>query len=237
MATRQGDVEVDPGRADVQAVTSPGTGSIRSTRSSGRPATRSSRTTRRAATPSSSATSSSPVTWSQNATNIVAQKYFRGTLGTPAARVLASASWSSRVVDTITGWGTKDGYFATRRGRAGLRRRAHAPAREPEGGVQLAGVVQRRRARTPRSSAARASSSRSTTTCRSILNWYVEEGTIFKGGSGSGINLSPHPLLEGAARRRRHRERPGQLHARRRRHRRHDQVRRQDAARREDGRS
>src|SRR6266516_4906577 len=28
-------------------------------------------------------------------------------------------------------------------------------------------------------------------TMSSILNWYVEEGTIFKGGSGSGINLSP----------------------------------------------
>ncbi|HUQ64342.1 MAG TPA: LAGLIDADG family homing endonuclease, partial [Acidimicrobiales bacterium] len=27
-------------------------------------------------------------------------------------------------------------------------------------------------------------------TMQSILNWYVEEGTIFKGGSGSGINLS-----------------------------------------------
>ena len=29
----------------------------------------------------------------------------------------------------------------------------------------------------------------------SILNWYVEEGTIFKGGSGAGINLVQHPLL------------------------------------------
>ena len=29
----------------------------------------------------------------------------------------------------------------------------------------------------------------------SILNWYREEGTIFKGGSGSGINLSQHPLV------------------------------------------
>ena len=29
----------------------------------------------------------------------------------------------------------------------------------------------------------------------SILNWYVEEGTIFKGGSGSGINLSQDPLV------------------------------------------
>ena len=51
-----------------------------------------------------------PVTWSQNATNIVAQKYFRGTLGT------AEREWSlrqviDRVADTITDWGTRDGYF------------------------------------------------------------------------------------------------------------------------------
>ena len=38
-----------------------------------------------------------------------------------------------------------------------------------------------------------------------ILNWYREEGTIFKGGSGSGINLSQHPLVAGAPEGRRHR--------------------------------
>ena len=51
-----------------------------------------------------------PTSWSQNATNIVAQKYFRGTLGTP------EREWSlrqviDRVADTITEWGTRDGYF------------------------------------------------------------------------------------------------------------------------------
>ncbi|MFN8035783.1 MAG: LAGLIDADG family homing endonuclease [Acidimicrobiia bacterium] len=51
-----------------------------------------------------------PVTWSQNATNIVAQKYFRGTLGT------AEREWSlrqvvDRVADTIADWGVRDGYF------------------------------------------------------------------------------------------------------------------------------
>src|SRR5579884_1701306 len=51
-----------------------------------------------------------PASWSVNATNILAQKYFRGTLGTP------EREWSlrqvvDRVVDTITAWGTKDGYF------------------------------------------------------------------------------------------------------------------------------
>src|SRR6266849_9313628 len=51
-----------------------------------------------------------PTTWSLNATNIVAQKYFRGTLGT------AEREWSlrqviDRVADTITDWGIRDGYF------------------------------------------------------------------------------------------------------------------------------
>jgi ribonucleoside-diphosphate reductase alpha chain len=51
-----------------------------------------------------------PKSWSLNATNIVAQKYFRGTLGTP------EREWSlrqviDRVADTITDWGMRDGYF------------------------------------------------------------------------------------------------------------------------------
>ena len=51
-----------------------------------------------------------PTTWSLNATNIVAQKYFRGSLGTP------EREWSlrqviDRVADTITEWGARDGYF------------------------------------------------------------------------------------------------------------------------------
>ncbi len=53
-----------------------------------------------------------PKGWSQNATNIVAQKYFRGTLGTPE-RESTVRQLIGRVVDTIRGWGEKDGYFAT----------------------------------------------------------------------------------------------------------------------------
>ncbi|HEX9823859.1 MAG TPA: LAGLIDADG family homing endonuclease [Actinomycetota bacterium] len=55
-----------------------------------------------------------PKTWSQNATNIVAQKYFRGTLGTPQ-RESSVRQLIGRVVDTIKGWGKKDGYFASDR--------------------------------------------------------------------------------------------------------------------------
>jgi ribonucleoside-diphosphate reductase alpha chain len=129
-----------------------------------------------------------PVAWSQNATNIVAQKYFRGPLGSPQ-RESSVRQLVSRVVDTIRGWGEKNGYFAT-----------------PQDGQifadELTHLLVNQKAAfnspvwfnvgvpdTPQQCSA----------CfilavedhmSSILNWYVEEGTIFKGGSGSGINLS-----------------------------------------------
>ena len=129
-----------------------------------------------------------PVSWSQNATNIVAQKYFRGTLGTPQ-RETSVRQLAGRVVDTIRTWGEKNGYFASERD-------AQVFAEE------LTHLVVTQKAAfnspvwfnvgvpdTPQQCSA----------CfilavddhmSSILNWYVEEGTIFKGGSGSGINLS-----------------------------------------------
>nr|MBA3538730.1 vitamin B12-dependent ribonucleotide reductase [Deltaproteobacteria bacterium] len=51
-----------------------------------------------------------PKTWSQTATNVVVQKYFRGTLGTPE-RESSVRSMIARVADTIYGWGKTDGYF------------------------------------------------------------------------------------------------------------------------------
>ncbi len=51
-----------------------------------------------------------PVGWSQNATNIVAQKYFRGSLGSPE-RERTLRQVVDRVADTIAEWGRKDGYF------------------------------------------------------------------------------------------------------------------------------
>ena len=53
-----------------------------------------------------------PKTWSLLATNVVASKYFRGTLGTPA-RERSVRQLVSRVVNTIGTWGRKDGYFAS----------------------------------------------------------------------------------------------------------------------------
>src|SRR4051812_50071745 len=53
-----------------------------------------------------------PKSWSQNATNIVAQKYFRGQLGSPE-RESSVKEMISRVAGTITDWGREGGYFAT----------------------------------------------------------------------------------------------------------------------------
>jgi ribonucleoside-diphosphate reductase alpha chain len=129
-----------------------------------------------------------PRSWSQNATNIVAQKYFRGPLGTPQ-RESSVRQLTSRVVDTIRGWGVKDGYFETERD-------ADVFADE------LTHLIVTQKAAfnspvwfnvgvpdTPQQCSACFILSVDDT-MSSILNWYVEEGTIFKGGSGSGINLS-----------------------------------------------
>jgi ribonucleoside-diphosphate reductase alpha chain len=51
-----------------------------------------------------------PKSWSQTATNVVVQKYFRGTLGTPQ-REDSVRKMIARVADTIYGWGKADGYF------------------------------------------------------------------------------------------------------------------------------
>jgi ribonucleoside-diphosphate reductase alpha chain len=53
-----------------------------------------------------------PKGWSMLATNVVASKYFRGALGSPA-RERSVRQLVGRVVDTITAWGRKDGYFAS----------------------------------------------------------------------------------------------------------------------------
>src|ERR1019366_1109655 len=53
-----------------------------------------------------------PKSWSQNATNIVAQKYFRGQLGS-ASREHSVKQMIGRVAGTIAGWGRERGYFAT----------------------------------------------------------------------------------------------------------------------------
>ncbi len=129
-----------------------------------------------------------PTRWSLNATNILAQKYFRGTPGTPE-RETSLRQVVDRVVDTIARWGRDDGYFADE---------AEAQAFEDE--LKYLVVTQRAAFNSPvwfnigakgrKQQASACFILAVEDTMDSILNWYVEEGTIFKGGSGSGINLS-----------------------------------------------
>ena len=129
-----------------------------------------------------------PVTWSLNATNIVAQKYFRGTLGTPQ-RETSLRQVIDRVADTITQWGVEGGYFAGT---------AETEAFRDE--LKYILVTQRAAFNSPvwfnigvKGVPQQASACfilAVEDTMDGILNWYKEEGVIFKGGSGSGINLS-----------------------------------------------
>ena len=129
-----------------------------------------------------------PTTWSLNATNIVAQKYFRGTLGTP------EREWSlrqviDRVADTITRWGVEGGYFVddseSEAFNAELKHllvTQKAAFNSPVWfNIGVAGVPQQASACFILSV---------DDAMDSILNWYREEGIIFKGGSGAGVNLS-----------------------------------------------
>ncbi|MBA2750647.1 MAG: ribonucleoside-diphosphate reductase, partial [Actinobacteria bacterium] len=129
-----------------------------------------------------------PSTWSVNATNILAQKYFRGAPGSPE-REWSLKQVADRVADTITAWGVRNGYFVD--------------GEESEAfNAELKHLVVNQKAafnspvwfnigvpgRTAQSSACFILSVDDS--MREILNWYAEEGIIFKGGSGAGVNLS-----------------------------------------------
>jgi ribonucleoside-diphosphate reductase alpha chain len=140
-----------------------------------------------------------PKSWSQNATNIVAQKYFRGQIGHPE-RERSVKQMIGRVAGTISGWGRERGYFATEE---------DADAFEAE----LTHILLYQMAafnspvwfnvgfeENPQCSACFILSVKDT--MESILDWNTTEGMIFRGGSGSGINLSKirgsmEPLAKG----------------------------------------
>jgi ribonucleoside-diphosphate reductase alpha chain len=128
-----------------------------------------------------------PTSWSMMATQIVSQKYFRGTLGTPE-REYSVRQMIDRVADTITAWGIDADYFADEDTaevfQAELKHLlVHQKAAFNSPVWFNVGVEDE-----PQCSACFILSVEDTMS--SILNWYVEEGTIFKGGSGAGINLS-----------------------------------------------
>jgi ribonucleoside-diphosphate reductase alpha chain len=128
-----------------------------------------------------------PKSWSQNATNIVSQKYFRGQLDSPA-REHSVKQMIGRVAGTIATWGRERGYFAT----------------EDDGDAfeaELTHILLHQLAafnspvwfnvgfeENPQCSACFILSVDDT--MESILDWNTKEGMIFRGGSGSGINLS-----------------------------------------------
>jgi ribonucleoside-diphosphate reductase alpha chain len=128
-----------------------------------------------------------PAKWSQLATNVVVSKYFRGALNSPE-REVSARQMIGRVVRTIRGWGEAQGYFATT---------ADADAFADE----LTHLLVEQKAsfnspvwfnvgieRQPQCSACFILSVNDT--MESILGWYRNEGIIFKGGSGAGVNLS-----------------------------------------------
>src|SRR5438105_155250 len=128
-----------------------------------------------------------PAPWSQNATNIVAQKYFRGRVGSDE-RESSVKQMIGRVAGTIAGWGRERGYFASDQ---------HADTFEAE----LTHILLHQMAafnspvwfnvgfeESPQCSACFILSVQDT--MESILDWNTKEGMIFRGGSGSGINLS-----------------------------------------------
>jgi ribonucleoside-diphosphate reductase alpha chain len=128
-----------------------------------------------------------PKFWSQTATNIVAQKYFRGRMTSPE-RERSVRQMIGRVVDTISAWGRKDGYFATEEEAETFEAELKAILVN-----QLAsfnspvwfnvGFEER-----PQCSACFILSIEDS--MDAILDWIRREGVIFRGGSGSGVNLS-----------------------------------------------
>jgi ribonucleoside-diphosphate reductase alpha chain len=129
-----------------------------------------------------------PEYWSINAINIVAQKYFSGTPGTKE-RESSLKDLINRIADTITREGFQEGYF-----------QAEDEAEDFCEELKYILATQRAAFNSPvwfnigvqeRSQQASACFILSVEdTMPSILNWYKEEGFIFKGGSGAGVNLS-----------------------------------------------
>ncbi|MGO9976121.1 MAG: LAGLIDADG family homing endonuclease [Solirubrobacteraceae bacterium] len=132
-----------------------------------------------------------PRSWSQNATNIVAQKYFRGQPDSPE-REHSVKQMISRVAGTIATWGVERGYFASIEDAAVFE-------------AELTHILVHQMAAfnspvwfnvgwhpvgSPKMQASACFILSVQDSMESILDWNTKEGMIFRGGSGSGINLS-----------------------------------------------
>ena len=128
-----------------------------------------------------------PRAWSQNATNIVAQKYFRGQLGTDR-RENSVKQMIGRVAGTISEWGREGGYFATDNDADAFEAELTAILLHQEAAFNSPVWFNVGFEEKPQCSACFILSVEDT--MESILGWNTKEGNIFRGGSGSGINLS-----------------------------------------------
>jgi ribonucleoside-diphosphate reductase alpha chain len=128
-----------------------------------------------------------PRAWSQTATNVVVSKYFRGPIGSPR-RETSVRQLIARVVDTITAWGERQNYFAGDAARDAFK-------------AELAYLLINQMASfnspvwfnvgiEPKPQCSACFILKVEDNMDSILGWYRNEGMIFKGGSGSGVNLS-----------------------------------------------
>ena len=128
-----------------------------------------------------------PKSWSQLATNVVVSKYFRGPIGTPQ-RESSVRQLIGRVVRTMRAWGEMQGYFTT-------------PGEAETFADELTYLLLHQMAAfnspvwfnvgvEPKPQCSACFILSVADTMDSILDWYRREGVIFKGGSGSGVNLS-----------------------------------------------
>src|SRR4051794_35021357 len=128
-----------------------------------------------------------PKFWSQTATNIVAQKYFRGRMSSPD-RERSVKQMIGRVTDTVGKWGREGGYFAS-----------EEEAETFEAELKAILVNQLAAFNSPVWFNVGFEEKPQCSACfilsiednmESILDWIRREGVIFRGGSGSGVNLS-----------------------------------------------
>src|SRR4051794_20736879 len=128
-----------------------------------------------------------PRFWTQTATNIVAQKYFRGRMSSPE-RERSVKQMISRIVDTVATWGRDGGYFAD-----------EDEALTFEDELKAILVNQLAAFNSPVWFNVGFEEKPQCSACfilsiddsmDSILDWIRREGVIFRGGSGSGVNLS-----------------------------------------------
>src|SRR5215204_2164211 len=128
-----------------------------------------------------------PKFWSQTATNIVAQKYFRGRLGSPE-RERSVKQMIGRIVTTIGTWGREGGYFADEEEAVTFEGELKAILVNQLAAFNSPVWFNVGFEETPQCSACFILSIEDS--MDSILDWIRREGVIFRGGSGSGANLS-----------------------------------------------